>query len=113
MPTLRRLTVAAVAFATLLAGLALAARAGTPDCRPTPTPSPGASAAPGAALAGEDENPNPRSPLYSMGQDINTIDRSTTLFYYFQSNKDGSAKVKQELRYGRDLWNDCAQLRIR
>ncbi len=52
-------------------------------------------------------------PLYQMGDDIYTIDRDGTLFYYFQGNRDGSAKVKKELRYGRNLWNDCAQLRIR
>lgn len=64
-------------------------------------------------LAGENENKDQKSPLYSQGTDIYTIDRGASLFYYFQSNKDGSAKVKQELRYARSLWNDCSQLRLR
>lgn len=34
----------------------------------------------------------------------------TTAYYYFQSNKDGSAKVKQEFRYGRNLWGKNTQV---
>ena len=41
------------------------------------------------------------------------IDRDVTGFYYFQKNTNGSGKAKYELRYGRDLWNDNAVLRIR
>ncbi len=52
-------------------------------------------------------------PLYQMNDDIFTVDRDGTLYYYFQSNTDGTAKVKSEIRYGRNLWNDNAQLRIR
>lgn len=48
-----------------------------------------------------------------MVDDIFTIDRSSTLFYYFQGNRDGSGKVKQEFRYGRNLWNKNAQIKIR
>jgi hypothetical protein len=36
-----------------------------------------------------------------------------TLFYYFQGNRDGTAKVKKEFRYDRNLWNTCAQVQIR
>ncbi len=48
-----------------------------------------------------------------MAGNFYTIDRSSTLFYYFQGNRDGSGKVKQEFRYGRNLWNKAAQLKIR
>jgi hypothetical protein len=48
-----------------------------------------------------------------MGDEIYTIDHDATLFYYFQGNRDGTAKVKKELRYDRNLWNTCAQLQIR
>ena len=53
------------------------------------------------------------SPLYDIAGDIYTIDRDTTAFGYFQGNRDGTAKVKRELRYGRNLWTDPAQIRIR
>lgn len=52
-------------------------------------------------------------PLYPMGDQIYTIDHDVTLFYYFQGNRDGTAKVKKEFRYDRNLWNTCAQLQIR
>lgn len=48
-----------------------------------------------------------------MADDIYTIDHDATLFYYFQGNRDGTAKVKKEIRYDRNLWNTCAQLQIR
>lgn len=48
-----------------------------------------------------------------MADDIYTIDHDATLFYYFQGNRDGTAKVKKEARYDRNLWNTCAQLQIR
>jgi hypothetical protein len=48
-----------------------------------------------------------------MADDIYTIDHDVTLFYYFQGNRDGTAKVKKELRYDRNLWNTCAQVQIR
>lgn len=52
-------------------------------------------------------------PLYPMADDIYTIDHDATLFYYFQGNRDGTAKVKKEARYDRNLFNTCAQLQIR
>ncbi len=48
-----------------------------------------------------------------MGDDFYTIDRDATVYYYFQGNRDGTAKVKKEIRYDRNLWNTCAQLQIR
>ncbi len=68
---------------------------------PSAAPDPTASATPN------------RAPLYSIAGEIYTIDRDMTAYYYFQSNYGGSAKAKYEYRYGRDLWNDNAQLRIR
>lgn len=53
------------------------------------------------------------APLYPMADDIYSIDHDTTFFYYFQGNRDGTAKVKKEFRYDRNLWNTCAQLQIR
>lgn len=52
-------------------------------------------------------------PTYSMGNEIDTIDRDVTAYYFFRSNYNGSAKAKRELRYDRNLWNTCAQLQIR
>jgi hypothetical protein len=58
-------------------------------------------------------SPEAEKPLYPMADDIYTIDHDATLFYYFQGNRDGTAKVKKEVRYDRNLWNTCAQLQIR
>ncbi len=79
---------------------ALAAARANADCIPRgqPTPVPSASSEP---------------PLYPMADDIYTIDHDATLFYYFQGNRDGTAKVKKEVRYDQNLWNTCAQLQIR
>ncbi len=66
--------------------------------------------APSAGLAA---TPAPETPLYPMADDVYTIDHDATLFYYFQGNRDGTAKVKKEVRYDRNLWNTCAQLQIR
>lgn len=68
----------------------------------SPPPSPSASAAPYS-----------EGPLYNVGGDIYTIDRDGTLYYYYQADTDGSATAKQEVRYGRNLRNKNAQLRIR
>jgi hypothetical protein len=66
------------------------------------------------AAASTSPSPSPsEAPLYPMADDIYTIDRDSTLFYYFQGNRDGSAKVKKEFRYDHNLWNTCAQLQIR
>lgn len=80
---------------------------GQATASPSPSPSPTVSPAPSASPA------SAGYPLYDIAGEIFTIDRDTTAYYYFQANKDGSAKVKQELRYGRDLWNNDAQLRVR
>ena len=116
-PTRFLLATFAIAIAFLAAAWPAQVRAVAP-CGPKPTPSPSAapSGAPGAdAIANADVKSEEEigQPLYQMGDDIFTIDRDGTLFYYFQGNRDGSAKVKREIRYGRNLWNDCAQLRIR
>jgi hypothetical protein len=48
-----------------------------------------------------------------MDDEVYTEDRDVTAYYYFQGNRDNSAKVKQELRYDRNLWNTCAQVQVR
>jgi len=73
----------------------------------SPAPSPSATAAVVTA------SPRRDRPLYQMADQIFTVDRDGTLYYYFQANRAGTAKAKREIRYGRNLWNDCAQLRIR
>ena len=59
------------------------------------------------------QTPPPEGPLYNIGDEIYTIDREGTLYYYFQGNRDYNAKVKQELRYKRNLWDKNAQIGIR
>jgi hypothetical protein len=82
---------------------------------PSPVPSPAAqnSASPETSPSPQSSATPTESPLYQVNDDIFTIDRDGTLYYYFQGNTDGTAKVKSEIRYGRNLWNDNAQLRIR
>jgi hypothetical protein len=89
-------------FAALIA-LSPAAVAGCIAKTPASTAATSTSASPAPTEA----------PLYPMGDDIYTEDRDGTLFYYFQGNRDGTAKVKKEVRYDRNLWNTCAQLQIR
>ena len=48
-----------------------------------------------------------------MDDEVYTADRDITAYYYFQGNRDNTAKVKQELRYDRNLSNPCAQVQIR
>ncbi len=57
--------------------------------------------------------PAPEPPLYDVDEDIFTVDRDVAGYFAFQSNLDGSAKAKKELRLDRNLWNDCAQLQVR
>lgn len=64
----------------------------------SPSPAPEASAEP---------------PLYSMTDDIFTVDHDATLNYYFQSNADGSARARREMRYDQSLSSTCAQLQLR
>ena len=48
-----------------------------------------------------------------MDNDVYSRVPSVTGYYYFQENPDGTAKVKQELRLSKTLWNDNAQIQIR
>jgi len=57
--------------------------------------------------------PEPEGPLFEIGDEIFTIDRDMTLYYRYQESTDGSHLAKRELRYGRNLWNKNAQIRIR
>lgn len=97
----------ATAFAaqTLFVMMTLAPSCAAAACiaREAGAPSPAPSASPAAF----------KRPLYQMGGEVYTLDRDATGYYYFQGNRDGTAKVKQELRYDRNLWNTCAQLQIR
>jgi hypothetical protein len=100
-----------------------AAPSATPSPAVTLPPSP--QAAPTVGAEGEpfgiptapptpEVTPNPNRPLYDVTNEIFTVDRDTQWYYYFQSNPDGTAKIKDEFRYGRNLWTDpCAQMRIR
>lgn len=51
--------------------------------------------------------------LYSIGDEVYTVDHGATAYYNFQGNRDGSAKAKYEVRYNRNLWDTCAQLQVR
>lgn len=95
------LRAATIAFGAILAILGSETQHAVASCvaRAAPSPSP--------TPARSDR------PLYSMGTEIYTMDRDATIFYYFQGNRDGTAKVKKELRYDRNLWDTCAQLQIR
>ena len=77
---------------------------------PSPSPSSPASS---PALEASPAPAASQPPLYSEGDQIYTVDRDGTLYYYFQGNRDGTAKVKKEIRYDRNLWDTCAQLQIR
>ena len=51
-----------------------------------------------------------------MGGDVFSsynINRDATYYYNFQGNQDGTATARNEIRYGRNLWTNAAQLRIR
>ncbi len=73
------------------------------------SPAPASPYAPSAPTAA----PEPEPPLYSIGDQIYTVDHDVTAFYYFQGNRNGSGKAKYEVRYDRNLWDTCAQLQIR
>ncbi|HZV80095.1 MAG TPA: hypothetical protein VFF60_10855 [Candidatus Binatus sp.] len=110
-----------LAFATLSLWLACAVVAGaqpspSPSPTPTPTAAPSVPAPPPSGAPGPSPVPASGPAFYNMVEDIDSpydIDRNATAYYYFQKNTNGSAKAKYELRYGRDLWNDNAILRIR
>jgi len=72
-----------------------------PPVEPVATPTPAATATPAETL------------FYDAPGDIFSKTSDGTLYYYFQGNQDGTAKVKQELRLGTTLWNDNAQFRLR
>lgn len=57
--------------------------------------------------------PAPEPALYSMTDQIYSLGRALTLYYYFQGYPDGAGKMKKEIRYSRNLWDTCAQLQIR
>ena len=87
----------------------------TPEMSPSPAASPSAvpSEAPGALPS---PSASPESKFYQQDGEIfdaYDIDRDATAYYYFQGNQSGSGKSKQEFRYGRNLWNNSAQLRLR
>jgi len=119
---MRRLARAA-AFASIFFVVTMAiCHAGCPSSKApaAPAPSPSGSPAPVAfttAMPGTTPMPTAtpyvEPQLYDVADEIETINRDGTLYYYFQGNRDGTAKVKAEVRYGRNLWNDCAQVRIR
>jgi len=104
LPLFGRSFILRCAAACVLIVAALAPSRAIAKCIPRAAPSPAASSSPSGYAEG---------PLYPMGDQIYTIDHDATLFYYFQGNRDGTAKVKKELRYDRNLWNTCAQLQIR
>lgn len=82
------------------------ATSASPSAAPETSPSPNTTAPrPSATPSG--------SPFYEMDNTIDSTTSSATAFYYFQANRDGSAKVKQELRLSTTLWNDNAQLGLR
>ena len=123
-PTRFFLAILAIAIAFFAVAYPAQVRAAAPCGPSTPKPSPSPSAGPSGATAAAAQSADVESadvkseleigqPLYQMGNDIYTIDRDGTLYYYFQGNRDGSAKVKREIRYNRNLWNDCAQLKVR
>ena len=70
-------------------------------------------ACPSAATASPNPSPSPEPLFEPVGEDIFALDRDVAAHYSFQSNLDGSAKLKRELRVDRKLWNPCAQLQIR
>jgi hypothetical protein len=125
----RRVVLPFVLVAALFAGAAAIGRAECPTVGGVPRsslPSAAPSASPGpvafsTAMPGASANPVP-SPnetpyvppqLYPVADEIFTINRDTTFYYYFQENRDGTGKAKYEWRYGRNLGSDCAQIRLR
>lgn len=95
----------------MIAGWAPHAQAAQCGTGVAPAPSPSSHSEVGYRANPISENAD--RPLYQMADQIFTVDRDGTLYYYFQQNRSESAKAKREIRYGRNLWNDCAQLRIR
>jgi hypothetical protein len=95
----------------------------SPSPSPSPSPETSASPAPEASASPTPASspslltsPSPaqtEAPFYDIGDEIYAIKRAASGFYYFQGNRDGSAKVKQEVRYSRNLWTDSAQIGIR
>ena len=104
---------------SLLVTTVLVFAVGRMPASPAPSPAPtlppaDPATAPGAAAT---PYPPPEGPIfYNMQEDIDSyysINRTATAYYYFQRNTNGSSKAKYELRYGRNLWNNNAIIRIR
>jgi hypothetical protein len=68
---------------------------------------------PASASPAPSPSPSAEPPLYDVDKDIFAVDHDSAGYYSFQSNPDGSAKAKKELRVDQNLWNSCAQLQIR
>ena len=85
----------------------------SPTATPTAAPAVPAPLAPSPAATPWEKAINTDGNLYDVDNEIYSTVPDATAYYYFQGNRDGSAKVKQELRLGTTLWNDNAQFRIR
>jgi len=107
-----------IAF-SLLVTTVLMLTVGRTSASPAPSPAPTLPPAspPTASSAAATPTPEPEGPrFYDMVDDIDddySVNRDVTLYYSFQGNTNGTAKAKRELRYGRNLWNDDAIVRIR
>jgi hypothetical protein len=80
--------------------------------RPSPSPSPASTGASVSSEASASDGPI----FYNMVDDIDNyydINRTATYYYQFRESTDGSGRAKRELRYGRNLWNNDAIVRIR
>lgn len=119
-----------IAMLLLFAAAGAVCRAGCPSSSapPAAAPSPSASpevlgvppsqsseaaASPSASPAASPSASYEVPPLYPVTDDIYTIDRSAGFYYYFRGNTDGSSKAKYQPYYSRNLWNDCAQVKIK
>jgi hypothetical protein len=83
---------------------------------PSPAPSASPAAVPEAGtVVGAAPSPTPlaETPLYSIGDEIYTVDHDGTFYYYFRQNTDDTGKAKYDMRYDRNLWDTCAQGQIR
>lgn len=94
----------------------------SPSPSPAPSVSPAASPAaspatvPASPAATPSAAPSPETQFYQMDGDIfqaYNINRDVQYYYYFQGNQSGTGKMKNEFRYGRNLWNSNSQVRLR
>ena len=73
-----------------------------------PTPAPAPSSSPSPYQEGR--------VFYNMGNDINSyqdVNEDGTLYYQFRNYTSGKSRAKYEARYGHNLWNNDAVVRIR